>query len=67
LLTGGDFLSARGQVRGNFVIIPKHTLKSDEEIMLDGMTLGALRGKFGLPIYPADLNSFAGLLYRHSQ
>ncbi len=64
LLTGGDFLSARGQVRGNFVIIPKHTLKSDEEIMLDGMTLGALRAEFGLPIYPADLDSFAGLLYR---
>jgi putative radical SAM enzyme (TIGR03279 family) len=67
LLTGGDFLSARGQVRGNFVIVSKHTLKSDEEIMLDGMTLGALRAEFGLPVYPADLDSFAGLLYRHSQ
>jgi len=67
LLTGGDFLAARGQVRGDFVIVPKHTLKSDEEIMLDGMTLGALGEEFGLPIYPADLDSFAGLLYRHSQ
>ncbi len=67
LLTGGDFLSARGQVRGDFVIIPKHTLKSDEEIMLDGMTLEALQAKFGVPIYPTDLDSFAGLLYRHSQ
>jgi len=67
LLTGGDFLSAQGQVRGNFVIVPKHTLKSDEEIMLDGMALGALRAEFGLPVYPADLDSFAGLLYRHSQ
>ena len=67
LLTGGDFLSAREQVRGDFVIVPKHTLKSDEEIMLDGMTLGSLRAEFGLPIYPADLDSFAGLLYRHSQ
>lgn len=64
LLAGGDFRSARGQVRGDFVVIPKHTLKSDEDIMLDGMTLGALRAEFGLPIYPADLNSFAGLLYR---
>lgn len=67
LLTGGDFLSAREQVRGDFVVVPKHTLKSDEEIMLDGMTLGTLRSEFGLPIYPADLDSFAGLLYRHSQ
>ncbi len=67
LLTGGDFLGARGQVRGNFVVIPKHTLKSDEEIMLDGMTLETLRSEFALPIYPADLDSFAGLLYRHSE
>ncbi len=66
LLTGGDFLAARRQVSGNFVVIPKHTLKSDEEIMLDGMTLEALRAEFALPIYPADLDSFAGLLYRHS-
>ena len=67
LLTGGDFLAARGQIRGNFVVIPKHTLKSDEEIMLDGMTLEVLKAEFGLPIYPADLDSFAGQLYRHSQ
>ena len=64
LLTGGDFLSARERLRGNFVIIPKHTLKSDEEIMLDGMKLEALRTEFALPVYPADLVSFAGLLYR---
>jgi putative radical SAM enzyme (TIGR03279 family) len=67
LLTGGDFLAARRQVRGNFVVIPRHTLKSDEEIMLDGMTLEALRAEFRLPIYPADLDSFAGQLYRHSE
>jgi putative radical SAM enzyme (TIGR03279 family) len=67
LLTGGDFLSARKQVRGEFVIIPKQTLKSDEEIMLDGMTLAKLGAEFGIPVYPADLDSFAGLLYRNSE
>ena len=67
LLTGGDFLAARGQVRGDFVVVPKHTLKSDEEIMLDGMTLESLRAEIGLPIYPADLDSFAGMLYRQGQ
>ena len=67
LLTGGDFESAKERIRGDFVMIPKHTLKSDEEIMLDGMTLEALRAEFGLPIYPADLDSFAGQLYRHSE
>lgn len=67
LLTGGDFVAGRDHVRGNFVVIPKHTLKSDEEIMLDGMSLPALQKEFGLPLYPADLNSFSGLLSRLSQ
>ena len=67
LLTGGDFVAERDHVRGNFVVIPKHTLKSDEEIMLDGMSLPALQKEFGLPLYPADLNSFSGLLSRLSQ
>lgn len=64
LLTGGDLLSARDRIRGDFVVIPKSTMKSDEEIMLDGMTLEALRSEFGLPIYPVDIDSFAGLLFR---
>jgi putative radical SAM enzyme (TIGR03279 family) len=67
LLTGGDFVAERDHVRGNFVVIPKHTLKSDEEIMLDGMSLPALQKEFGLPLYPVDLNSFSGLLSRISQ
>ncbi|HET6647593.1 MAG TPA: DUF512 domain-containing protein [Pyrinomonadaceae bacterium] len=67
LLTGGDFVAGRDHVRGNFVVIPKHTLKSDEEILLDGMSLPALQKEFGLPLYPADLNSFSGLLSRLSQ
>src|SRR5687767_12397766 len=67
LLTGGDFVAVRDHVRGNFVVIPKHTLKSDEEIMLDGMSLPSLQKEFGLPLYPADLNSFSGLLSRLSQ
>ena len=67
LLTGGDFVAGRDHVRGNFVVIPKHTLKSDEEIMLDGMSLPALQKEFGLPLYPVDLNSFSGLLSRLSQ
>ncbi|MEP6636119.1 MAG: DUF512 domain-containing protein [Acidobacteriota bacterium] len=65
LLTGGDLLAARDRVQGDFVIIPRSTLKSDEEIMLDGMTLDALRAEFDLPIYPMDIDSFAGLLFRN--
>jgi putative radical SAM enzyme (TIGR03279 family) len=62
LLTGGDLLAARDSLRGDFVIIPKSTLKSDEEIMLDGMKLEELSKSFGLPIYPFDLESFSQFL-----
>ena len=62
LLTGGDFLSARDRIRGKFAVIPGHTLKSDEEIMLDGMKLEDLRVELGLPVYAVDLDSFASLL-----
>jgi len=54
LLTGGDFLSARDQVSGDFVIIPKVTLKSDEPVMLDGMRFEELREKFDVPIHACD-------------
>src|SRR5436305_5030192 len=59
LLTGGDFLAAREQVRGDFVIIPKVALKSDEPIMLDGMRFDELQEEFKLPIYAFDFPAFA--------
>lgn len=64
LLTGGDLLAARERITGDFVIIPRNTLKSDEEIMLDGMKLGELSQGFGLPVYSLDLRSFSHFLYR---
>ena len=66
LLTGGDLVAARKRISGDFVIIPKSTLKSDEEIMLDGMTLEELTVRLGLPVYPLDLKSFAEFLFRHN-
>ncbi len=63
LLTGGDLLSARDRVRGDFVIIPRSTLKSDEEIMLDGMTLKQVEEEFGLPVHPMNLQSFEQFLF----
>jgi NifB/MoaA-like Fe-S oxidoreductase len=62
LLTGGDLVAARERIRGDFVIIPKSILKSDEEIMLDGMKLGELSESLGLPVYPLDLKSFSEFL-----
>ncbi len=66
LLTGGDLLSARERIIGKFVIIPKSTLKSDEDIMLDGMTLQDLIMKLGLPVHPFDLKSFAQFLFQQN-
>ena len=61
LLTGGDFLAARDQVRGEFVIIPSPAVKSDEPVMLDGMTLIELEQRLGTPVRPLDFDSFARL------
>lgn len=63
LLTGGDLLSARARLSGDFVIIPKSTLKSDEEIMLDGMKLSELAQQLGLPVHSLDLKSLSHFLF----
>lgn len=62
LLTGGDFLKARKSVRGRFVIIPDAAIKSDEDIMLDGMRLKELQEKLSLPVLPMDFEQFARML-----
>ncbi|HEX8097915.1 MAG TPA: DUF512 domain-containing protein [Pyrinomonadaceae bacterium] len=62
LLTGGDYLAARDRVRGSFLVIPASSLKSGEEIMLDGMTLAELREELGLPVRALDTASFAEML-----
>lgn len=64
LLTGGDFLGAKPQISGDFAIIPKTTLKSDEDIMLDGTTLAALTKNLGVPVYPLDLKSFSQFVFQ---
>ncbi|MCY7345586.1 MAG: DUF512 domain-containing protein [Pyrinomonadaceae bacterium] len=54
LLTGKDYLAVRGQIEGDFVVIPKHTIKSDEPILLDGMQFDELQAQFNVPIYALD-------------
>lgn len=54
LLTGQDYLGVMDEIKGDFVVIPKHTIKSDEPILLDGMTFEELRSKFPVPIYDLD-------------
>jgi NifB/MoaA-like Fe-S oxidoreductase len=58
LLTGQDFLAVKDKIKGDFVVIPKHTIKSDEPILLDGMTFDDLKGQYSVPIYALDAQDF---------
>jgi putative radical SAM enzyme (TIGR03279 family) len=62
LLTGRDLLAARERVKGEFVVIPRQMLKSDEEIMLDGMKLSEVEESLQLPLHAINLDQFASLL-----
>jgi putative radical SAM enzyme (TIGR03279 family) len=62
LLTGGDFAAASDQVLGDFAIIPRVALKSDEPVMLDGMRLDELQEQFDVPLYAFDFASFASAI-----
>jgi hypothetical protein len=43
-------------------LIPRQMLKSDEEIMLDGMKLNEVAQALRVPVHAIDLKQFAGLL-----
>jgi putative radical SAM enzyme (TIGR03279 family) len=62
LLTGGDFAALRDQVKGEFAIIPRVSLKSDEPIFLDGMRFEELQQQFMVPLYAFDLPGLTNFL-----
>ena len=62
LLTGGDFIAARDRVQGEFAIIPRAALKSDEPVMLDGMRFEEVQKEFAVPLYAFDFASLASAL-----
>jgi putative radical SAM enzyme (TIGR03279 family) len=62
LLTGQDLLQARERIAGDFVVIPRQMLKSDEAIMLDGMHLTEVSRALGQPVHALDLKDLATLL-----
>lgn len=59
LLTGGDLLAASGRIRGEFLIIPNEVLKSDEPIMLDGVSLAQATKELGVAVHAMDFESFS--------
>ena len=62
LLTGRDLLAARDKISGEFVLIPRQMLKSDDAIMLDGMTIADVAQAIGCPVYAVSLEELAALL-----
>ena len=62
LLTGQDYINVKDRIVGDFAVIPKHTIKSDEPILLDGMAFDELKAKFPVPIYDLDLNGLLEFL-----
>ena len=64
LLTGQDYRNIATQIKGDFVIIPKHTIKSDEPILLDGMSLDELKSRFEVPVYDLDTDGLVEFLSR---
>lgn len=62
LLSGQDYLAVKDKLAGDFVIIPKHTIKSDEPILIDGMGFEDLRAQYPLPIYDLDTKGFMSFL-----
>ncbi|MEO7539981.1 MAG: DUF512 domain-containing protein [Pyrinomonadaceae bacterium] len=62
LLSGGDFLAVRDRVVGDFVIIPRVAIKSDEPIFIDGMSYDDLRSAFDVPVYDLDTDGLLSML-----
>lgn len=62
LLTGRDYLAVKDKIVGDLVIIPKHTIKSDEPVLLDGMLFEELKAALPVPIFDLDSNGLIEFL-----
>ena len=62
LLTGQDIVKIKDSVEGDFVVIPSHIIKSDEPILIDGMSFDDLKKQFDVPVIPQDLDGFLGMI-----
>ena len=66
LLSGQDYRKVADQIKGDFVIIPKHTIKSDEPILIDGMSFEELKSIFAVPVYDLDTAGLIEFLSSHA-
>ena len=61
-MTGECVAAARGQMEGDFVVLPKTAHKSDEPVMLDGTRLDELERNLGLEVRALDFEGFGRLI-----
>ncbi len=57
-----DFAAMSDQIQGDFAVIPRVALKSDEPIMLDGMHFKDLESRFDVPLFAFDFAALAEAL-----
>ena len=62
LLSGQDLAAAADRVGGDFVIIPRVTIKSDEPIFIDGMAYDDLKSRFAVPVFDLETEGLIKLL-----
>ena len=55
-------MAVRDKIKGDFVVIPKSTIKSDEPIFIDGMAYDDLKAEFKVPVHDADTADFIKIL-----
>ena len=64
LLSGRDVLNVQDKIAGDFLVIPKHIIKSDEPVLIDGMAYVDLTAKLPVPVLDLDMPAFLRLLSR---
>ena len=62
LISGGDYLNVREKIAGDVAIIPRHTIKSDEPVLIDGMPYEQLKAEFPVPIVDLDTDGLLSYL-----
>ncbi|MEW6736856.1 MAG: DUF512 domain-containing protein [Acidobacteriota bacterium] len=62
LLSGRDFLKARAELFGDFLLLPPECVTGERERFLDDLTLPQLTEQLGLPIYKEGWQSLLALI-----
>ncbi|HSU89711.1 MAG TPA: DUF512 domain-containing protein [Terriglobia bacterium] len=58
LLTGSDFITAlKGNVYGDFVVLPSESMVGDDYLFLDDLTIKDVERELGVPVLPSGYDS----------